>query len=680
MAVVAIVARAQTNPFESEIRAFEAQDAVRRPPADSVVFIGSSTINMWNDLAQAFPKFNTLNRGFGGSQTSDALYFVDRIATPYRPPLIVFYEGDNDLWAGDSVDQVFNETTNFFARVQSKSPNTHILYVSVKPSPSRVTILSNTVALNAKVKAFTETSPKLHYVDTYTPMLDGSGRPRQELFLSDDLHMNQAGYTLWTSILGPVLDEFARNYPIPVLKSASGSLLVDFGAADSPTGSSAPGTVSWNNVTSLGSSASGSLALVTTAGAAGGVQLQMVSRFNGANENGTAGSTLFPSTATRDSLFGNTEAFNGLSNVRPVFKIAGLGAGTNYNFTFYASRTGVSDNRQTRYTLSGAATNTADLNAANNVDQVAVVSGVQPDATGAITIALTPGPSNNNANHFTYLGVLKIESAAQGGPVFLVDFGAAGSTTATQTGSQTASWNNLFAEVGMTDDGSLDLVETNGASAGITLRMTSRFNGANTSGSTASGIFPGTATGDSLFGNTEVFSGLSNLFPAFKLEGLLPSAMYDFEFFASRAGVADNRETRYTVSGATVGSADLDVSNNTDTVARVTGIAPDAQRGIAVALTPGPNNDNANHFTYLGVLRVTWSTAAGGPAIRLETLARTGDGVTLRASGAPGMIYTLQLSTDMHSWEDVREIEMNAATAEAIVDNMPAAAFYRLLQ
>jgi lysophospholipase L1-like esterase len=673
-------ARAQTNPFESEIRAFEAQDAVRRPPADSVVFIGSSTIKMWTDLAQSFPRFNTLNRGFGGSQTADALFFVDRIATPYRPPLIVFYEGDNDLWAGDSVDQVFNETTNFFALVQSKSPNTHILYVSVKPSPSRVSILTNTVELNARVKAFTETNPKLHYVDTYTPMLDGSGRPRQELFLSDDLHMNQAGYALWTSILRPVLDEFAAAYPISILKSESGSLLVDLGAADAPTGSSAPSTVSWNNVTSLGSSATGSLTLVTTAGAQSAAQLQMVSRFNGANENGTTASTLFPASATRDSLYGNTEAFNNLSNIRPVFKITGLDAGTAYSFTFFASRTGVNDNRQTRYTVSGAATNSADLNAANNVDQVAVVSGAQPDETGAITIALTPGPANNNANHFTYLGALKIETATQGGPVFLIDFGASGSTTATQAGSQGASWNNLFPDIGTTDDGTLALVTTNGAGSGITWQMTSRFNGANTSGTTASSAFPGSATGDSLFGNTEAFNSLSGIVPAFKLRGLLAAATYDFEFFASRTGATDNRETRYTVAGATTATADLDASNNIDATARVTGIRADAQREIAISLAPGPNNNNANHFTYLGVLRVNWTTADGGPAIRLETIARSGNGVRLRANGAAGMIYTLQLSTDMRTWEDVRQIALTEAAAEVEVENTPAAAFYRLLQ
>jgi len=41
----------------------------------------------------------------------------------------------------------------------------------------------------------------------------------------------------------------------------------------------------------------------------------MLSRFNGANGNGTTAAAPFPTEATRDSLFGNTESFNGLVNI-----------------------------------------------------------------------------------------------------------------------------------------------------------------------------------------------------------------------------------------------------------------------------------------------------------------------------------------------------------------------------
>jgi len=673
---------AQTNPYEGEIRAFEAQDARGWPPANSIVFIGSSTINRWDGLAAAFPNYHVLNRGFGGSQTSDALFFVDRIATPYRPPLVVFYEGDNDLAGGKSIDQIFADTTNFFARVQIKSPNTQILYVSVKPSPSRASLMPAMAALNAKVREFTDGNPKLHYADIHTPMLNTSGQPRPELFVSDNLHMSASGYALWTSILGPVVDGIAAAYPIPVAKGRSGSILIDFGAADAQAGVGGTLPVAWNNVTSQGTSNTGALAnVVNTAGVATGVGLQMVSRFNGANENGATTSTLFPATATRDSLYGNTETFGGSSNVTPIFKLTGLNTAAAYKVTFYASRAGVGDNRETRYTATGSSTAVASLNPANNIDQVAAIPSLAPDENGDITIALTPGPANNNANHFTYLGVLRLETLGAGGAAFLFDFGAGGSPTPSQPGTITTAWNNVTPEIGATDTGALpDLLATNGAPTGVRLQMTSRFNAANANGTSANAEFPASATQDSLFGNTELFGGLANITPKFSLQNLDADAEYELTFHAARAGVGDNRETRYAVAGETAAFADLNASANVDAVAIVGGIRPDAEGKLAISLAPGPNNNNANHFTYLGLLRVNWSTAKAPAPISLSSPARAAGKLRFSIQGAAGMTYILQTSPDLATWAEAARFEMPANTADIEIPEPPTNSFFRLLQ
>lgn len=38
-------------------------------------------------------------------------------------------------------------------------------------------------------------------------------------------------------------------------------------------------------------------------------------------------------------------------------------------------------------------------------------TAIAPAADGTLTIAIAPGEANNNANHFTYLGVLEIKIA-----------------------------------------------------------------------------------------------------------------------------------------------------------------------------------------------------------------------------------------------------------------------------
>ncbi len=678
-------ANAQTNPYESTIRGFEAADAANPPPPNSIVFVGSSSIVNWRSLAADFPRFNVLNRGFGGSQSSDALFFFDRIVTPYRPPIVVYYEGDNDISAGRTEDQVFNDWTNLVGRVRAELPNTHVVYISIKPSPSRQGDLPKQRAVNDRVRADAQTDSKLHFADVATAMLTPAGAFRPELYVSDQLHMTDLGYVIWRDVVGPIIDQIAAEYPIRITRPESGSLLVDLGAAELISGAGASAAVSWNNVSAaVGGSNSGALGgLVATSGNAGPVGFQMLSRFNGANENGTTSSTHFPSTATRDSLFGNTETFSGLANITPRFKITGLAIGAAYRFTFFASRTGVSDNRQTRYTVTGSTVVTADLNPANNVDQTAAVDGMSPDESGSITVALSPGPANNNANHFTYLGVLQIETVSPAGPSFLLDFGAVGSPTGTQTSGPRISWNNLTPEVGATDTGALGgLVGTNGASLPITLQMISRFNAANQNGSGASPLFPSSAAQDSLFGNTEAFNSLVNVFPAFKFQNLNPSASYDITFYASRNGVNDNRQTRYTANGAAAASVDLDAANNIDNVAVIRGLQPDGAREIAISLAPGPENNNANHFTYLGVVQLAWTTATAPVPIKLTSTLQANNGVHLHVDGVEGMNYQLQGSADLQTWHKIQFVGVTnqSESASVQVEAADAMRFYRALQ
>jgi len=90
--------------WENDIQAFEASDRTNAPPSNAILFVGSSSIRLWKTLAEDFPEWPVINRGFGGSQVADSVAFVDRIVTPYRPRQIVLYAGDNDLAAERTPD------------------------------------------------------------------------------------------------------------------------------------------------------------------------------------------------------------------------------------------------------------------------------------------------------------------------------------------------------------------------------------------------------------------------------------------------------------------------------------------------------------------------------------------------------------------------------------------------
>jgi lysophospholipase L1-like esterase len=193
--------QAQSNRWETEIEKFEEADRNSPPPKQAVLFIGSSSIRLWQNLAEDFPKVKVINRGFGGSELGDSVFYTDRIVVPYQPKTIVLYAGDNDLAAGKTPQQVFADYKLFVERVRQKLPHTKIAYISIKPSPARITLLDKAKEVNRQVKAYAEQHKKLAYIDVFTPMLNRAGAPRPELFGPDKLHMNRSGYELWKSIV-----------------------------------------------------------------------------------------------------------------------------------------------------------------------------------------------------------------------------------------------------------------------------------------------------------------------------------------------------------------------------------------------------------------------------------------------------------------------------------------------
>ena len=191
--------------WEKDIQKFEAADKANPPKPGAILFIGSSSIEHWKDVAGDFPDKRVLNRGFGGSRIADSTYYAARIIVPYKPSMIVFYAGDNDINDGHSAQQVFDDYVAFVSRVRKDLPKTPIAYISIKPSPSRAALLPVMTEANAKILAYTGAHPHLIYIDVASKMLDAGGQPRAELFVEDRLHMNRAGYDLWRGIIAPFL-------------------------------------------------------------------------------------------------------------------------------------------------------------------------------------------------------------------------------------------------------------------------------------------------------------------------------------------------------------------------------------------------------------------------------------------------------------------------------------------
>ena len=204
------------NYWEASIQKFEKADAENPPDSGCVLFVGSSSIRKWQSLQRDFNFAKMLNRGFGGSQMSDLLYYTDRIVLKYKPSIIVVYEGDNDIVAGKNPAEILRDYQKFVQKVRKSLPDVPIILLSAKPSPSRWKWASQYRLFNQLLEKYVATAndENLIFVDIFNPMLGKNGRPMPQIFLPDSLHMNEKGYQIWTKILTPILEKKLALQPV----------------------------------------------------------------------------------------------------------------------------------------------------------------------------------------------------------------------------------------------------------------------------------------------------------------------------------------------------------------------------------------------------------------------------------------------------------------------------------
>ena len=184
--------------FEDEIAAFE---ALPIPEDRPIIFVGSSSIRLWDTLADDMHPLPVLNRGFGGAQMSHVLYNAGRIVTPLRPRAVLVYAGDNDLDArtGKSATVVVGEFQELVERLHAEVPDARVYFLSIKPSKLRWARWPEMQRANRAIREWVGGDPRLHYVDVSTPMLAEDGQPRDDVFLFDGLHLNSTGYAVWSA-------------------------------------------------------------------------------------------------------------------------------------------------------------------------------------------------------------------------------------------------------------------------------------------------------------------------------------------------------------------------------------------------------------------------------------------------------------------------------------------------
>lgn len=193
------------NRFKDQINELTAKTYNFSPDKKLVVFAGSSSIRMWNDVTGYFPGHNVINNGFGGSHFSDLLHFYNELIVQRKPDILFIYEGDNDIASGKKPGKIMKEAKKLHKNIQQDLPETHVVFISPKPSIARVQLKNEYISFNKKLEKYCRKQENVDFADVWNPMLDNKGNVFKDVFLEDGLHMNKKGYDIWGKVIGNFL-------------------------------------------------------------------------------------------------------------------------------------------------------------------------------------------------------------------------------------------------------------------------------------------------------------------------------------------------------------------------------------------------------------------------------------------------------------------------------------------
>lgn len=196
---------AQAQPFRPDIDAFKAEDKKAFPEPGQILFVGSSSFTYWKNVQSDFPGYKIINRGFGGSSLPHVIKYAPEIIYPYKPRQIIIYCGENDINDGASPKLVFARFKKLYSGIRKHLGQVNVVYISIKPSPSRIVHLPRVQEANTLISKFIAGQKNTEYIDVFSLMLKPDGSIMPDIFISDKLHMNAKGYDIWARAIKPYL-------------------------------------------------------------------------------------------------------------------------------------------------------------------------------------------------------------------------------------------------------------------------------------------------------------------------------------------------------------------------------------------------------------------------------------------------------------------------------------------
>lgn len=198
------------NTFEQDIQALE-QLRDFEEKEDYLLFIGSSSIRLWENIEQDMAPYTVVKRGYGGAHYYDLIHYVDRLIKNKSAAKAVIIFVANDITGEQSWDTLHHdlkpiEIKRLFKVITKKiqkslSKNLPVFVIETTPTPKRWAVWKQTSKANDLIERYTEKHPHLFYISTRSFFITKNGIANSKLFLKDSLHLNTTGYKIWSKII-----------------------------------------------------------------------------------------------------------------------------------------------------------------------------------------------------------------------------------------------------------------------------------------------------------------------------------------------------------------------------------------------------------------------------------------------------------------------------------------------
>lgn len=194
--------------WAGDIAALEALDRTEVHPADSVLFVGSSSIRLWQTIETDLAPYHPIRRGYGGAKFSDLAVFARRLIAPHRFRALVVFAA-NDVTGGPddaTPEQVVQWFEHWVGVARAIQPDAPVLCLEITPTPARWVAWPKIREVNRALAGACASRSGVHFIPTAHAWLGPDGQPQADLFVEDGLHLNPLGYRIWSAILTSHLD------------------------------------------------------------------------------------------------------------------------------------------------------------------------------------------------------------------------------------------------------------------------------------------------------------------------------------------------------------------------------------------------------------------------------------------------------------------------------------------